>query len=278
MRIDDRTLEAWIKEDVPYLDLTTQLLGVGRERGRLAYSARERTVVCGCEAAARVLEKLGARAGRSISAGSAVEPGALVLEAFGPASALHEAWRVCSRILEYASGIATRTRALVDSARSVNPDIAVLATRKCFPGTKELATEAAVAGGALPHRLGLSETVLIFEQHRLFMDRPLAEAIPDLKRRALEKKILAEASSVEDAVELCEAGIDGVQFDKLGPGELRDAVLRLRALRPDLVILAAGGITPENAGTYAGTGVDGLATSSIFFGRAADMKATMERA
>ena len=72
-------------------------------------------------------------------------------------------------ILEYSSGIATRTKKMVDKAKLVNPHVAVLATRKSFPGTKELSIKSIIAGGAFPHRLGLSETILIFKQHVAFL-------------------------------------------------------------------------------------------------------------
>jgi molybdenum transport protein len=277
MRIGDDTIEAWIKEDVPYMDLTTHLLDIGRSRGRLSYFARERTVVCGCEESIRVFEKLGIEAGRFIPSGGVAGPGELMLEGSGPASALHEAWRLCVRVLEYASGIASRTRALVETTRSADSKVGVVVTRKCFPGTKELAVKAALAGGALPHRLGLSETVLVFGQHRMFLDEPLEKLLPALKRRAFEKKLIAEAASLEDAERLCAAGIDGVQFDKLEPEELGKAVIRLRAMRPDIVIIAAGGITADNAAAYARAGIDAIATSSIFFGKPADIRAAMER-
>ena len=62
---------------------------------------------------------------------------------------------------DIASGIATRTSQIVKKAKAVNPSVVVVTTRKAFPGTKKVAIKAIIAGGALPHRLGLSETILV---------------------------------------------------------------------------------------------------------------------
>ena len=63
MYIDDATIDRWIQEDAPYLDLTTHLLGIGSRPGRLTLRARTDLVVCGTDEARRVLGKLGANGG-----------------------------------------------------------------------------------------------------------------------------------------------------------------------------------------------------------------------
>ncbi|MGO8694686.1 MAG: hypothetical protein ACLQMF_13575 [Rectinemataceae bacterium] len=97
------------------MDLITQLLDIGDKEGRLAYFTRERTVVCGSEEAQRIFAKLNISIGNLRPSVSRIESEELILEGFGSASALHEAWKACLNILEYASGIASRTRALVEA-------------------------------------------------------------------------------------------------------------------------------------------------------------------
>ena len=276
--IDDATLDRWIKEDAPYLDLTTQLLGIGERPGRLTLRSRSALVVCGTEEARRILAKLGATVGETLSSGSATRPGQTLLVATGPAAALHLGWKVCVNILEYASGIATRTRALVDAARAVAPHIEIVSTRKGFPGTRELASKAVIAGGGAPHRLGLSETILVFAQHRAFLstEAEFGARLPEWKAHAPEKKFLVEAPGLAEALAAVRAGADGIQFDKTPPAELARHVAALRAERAGLVLIAAGGIVPENVTAYAATGVDALATSTVYHGAPADIAAGME--
>lgn len=276
--LSDATIEQYIKEDVPYLDLTTFALKISGQKGKIEYICREEAVICGTEEVLRICQKLNVTPTRHLASGTKVQPQTGVLAAKGNAEDLHKVWKVAMNILEYASGIATRTNKLVTLAKEVNPQVEVLTTRKIFPGTKELAIKAVLAGGGLPHRLGLSETVLVFKQHLNFiggLDGFLAR-LSELKTRLCEKKIIVEVETVEDALLLCQAGVDGLQFDKMPPGELQKAVEQIRANHNQITLLAAGGINEQNAALYAGTGVNGLVTTSVYFGKPVDMGTKIE--
>ncbi|OPX86027.1 MAG: molybdenum transport protein ModD [Pelotomaculum sp. PtaB.Bin013] len=80
-----------------------------------------------------------------------------------------------------------------------------------------------------------------------------------------------EVETIDDALLLCQTGVDGLQFDKISPVELKKAVELIRAKNNRITILAAGGINENNAELYAQTGVDGLVASSIYFGKPVDM-------
>lgn len=266
-----------IKEDVPYIDLTTVTLGIGKKKGRISFHTRHDTVVCCTEEVARVMQMCGATVGKFVPSGTKLPANEFILEAEGSAESLHMAWKVSLNLLEYTSGIATRTRELVDAVRAVNPAISVVTTRKVFPGTKALSVKAVLSGGAELHRLGLSETVLVFKQHMAFTGgfEGFVSMIDTLRHRNQEKKIGVEVDSEEEAVAVAEAGVDLVQFDKLSVAELTAITVRLKAKFPALKIGAAGGITSANAKDYAATGVDLLVTTSPYFGKPADIQARM---
>lgn len=271
--IPDAALDDFIKEDVPFIDLTTLILGIGDRMGEIQIVCRDNAVLAGTEEVTRIFEKLDIDVVNVLPSGTAVQAGDTFMEARGSAKNLHMAWKVSQNILEYCSGIATRTFNLVSRAKGVNPKIEIVATRKIFPGTKELSVKAVVAGGGLPHRLGLSETILIFTQHLNFMggiDRFL-ELFDEIRSKACEKKIIVETTFLEDAVKLCQAGVDGIQFDKLPPDELKMAVVTIRNLNAKITLIAAGGINESNIEKYARTGVDAVATTSVYFGRPVDI-------
>lgn len=275
--IPDESIMQYIKEDVPYIDLTTLVLGIGGRKGRMSFFSREKAVLCGTEEVVKLCGRLGARVTECCPSGSPVSPGDTFLEVIGKAEELHVAWKVSLNILEYSSGIATRTRRMIDSARCVNPLISVVTTRKNFPGTKELAIKAVIAGGGFPHRLGLSETILIFKQHLNFLGgmAGLLKIMDEVRSSACEKKIIVEADSLEEAAVLCRAGVDGIQFDKVPPQELKTYVSRLREMAPKVVLLAAGGINSDNVAAYAETGVNAIVTTSVYFGKPVDMGVEM---
>jgi molybdenum transport protein len=271
--IGDQTLDRWLQEDAPYGDLTTWTLGLRSEPGRITFTSRESTVICGTEEVRRILEKCGAQTDFFKPSGEQVGPKQQILSATGPVEALHLGWKVSVNILEYFSGIATRTRKFVDLAKGANPKVEVVATRKGIPGARELSVKAVLAGGGFPHRLGLSESILVFGHHRAFFksfDAFLAQ-IPELKTKVPEKKFIVEADGTGEALKLARAGVDGIQFDKTPVEELTGCVKELRSLRPGLTLIAAGGINEHNIAAYAGTGVDTIATSASYFGKPSDI-------
>lgn len=275
--IPDSEIDRFIEEDVPYGDLTTTLLGFSLTPGEISFTTREHTVVCCTEEAGKVFAKCGAAILDSIPSGTVVEPGTQILNAEGPAAALHAAWKVALNLLEYASGISTRTSIIVERARATNPGINVVTTRKSFPGTKKIAIKAIMAGGAFPHRLGLSESILVFTQHTAFLgglDGFLA-MIDELQQKTPEQKILVEADSAEEALRIAKAGADVVQVDKMPVDELIALVREIRSTCPGVGISAAGGINAENAAAYAATGIDIIVMSSTYFGKPSDIKAVI---
>ncbi len=268
-------IEKLINEDVPYFDLTTHIMGIEDLASGIRYKTRENSVICGSEEVLLVFKQMGIESSGGVKSGSQLTPGEVIIEGAGSAGAVHRAWKVCVNILEYASGIATKTRHFVDNARSVNPEINICVTRKIFPGTKKLAVKAAMCGGAVPHRLGLSETILIFDEHIRFlggMDK-LRHTIEEIKKHSGEKKIEIEAHSMEDALRFAEFGVDLIQVDKMECSSLGKLVGLVKEINPLIKVAAAGGVNLENAGDYAATGVDILVTSAMYHGKPADIKA-----
>ena len=193
--IPDGRIDQFILEDMPYIDLTTEVLGIGEEPGEIEYFTREECVLAGVEEAARVLGKTGARVIWSRRSGERLVAGEPFLRAEGTAAALHMAWKVSLNLCDHLSGVATKTRAIVGAAHSANPACEVLTTRKSMPGVKDLLTKAVTCGGAFPHRLGASETVLVFDHHITFMGgfEAFLDALPALRGRCVEKKLFVEA-------------------------------------------------------------------------------------
>ncbi|MFO1113534.1 MAG: hypothetical protein U1E35_06675 [Rhodospirillales bacterium] len=71
------------------------------------------------------LIRCGAEAQQHRTSGDAVDAGALLLQARGPAGALLRAWKTAQTLIEQASGIATAARRIVDAASAVVPGLPV---------------------------------------------------------------------------------------------------------------------------------------------------------
>lgn len=275
--LPDSCIEQYLDEDAPYGDLTTHLVGIDSIPGRITFSTRHDTTVCCTEEAARVFQMSGAEIRSVIPSGTRLQPGTDILVADGPAHALHRGWKVALNLLEYASGISSRTQRIIEKSRAVSRSVSVVTTRKSFPGTRKTAMKAIVAGGALPHRLGLSESILVFRQHTAFLGglEQFLGSVAELKIKAQETKVIIEADTVEEALLVAKSGADIVQLDKVSPIELSAAVCAIRAANPAVLISAAGGINEDNAAEYAATGIDIIVLSSVYFGKPADIGVNM---
>ncbi|MDD2892956.1 MAG: ModD protein [Halothiobacillaceae bacterium] len=270
-------LDRFIEEDVPYHDETTHALGIDAQPASMSFSAKdEGFVLCGSEEAVRMAQSLGALVTLSSPSGRWIAPGEMFLCLEGSAACLHKVWRAALIVMETASGVATRTRAMVDEAREANPNVRVATTRKAPPGLRKLMFKAVLAGGGTVHRAGLSETVLIFAHHRVFLgDEPLAQTCKRLREASPEKKIMIEADSLDEALAYAYAGADVIQLEKMPLEKLQEAVVALRARFPRLVISSTGGVTLSNAAAQAATGVDMLVTSHPYHAPPADIRAVM---
>ncbi|WP_153117645.1 ModD protein [Rhodocyclus tenuis] len=265
--LGDDALLRLLEDDVGGGDLSTEALAIGGQRGSLGFYARQAMTVCAVEEAARLFALAGARvaAGAAVS-GQLLAPGDRFLEVSGSAESLHRVWKTAQVLVEWASGIASAASALVAAAG----DVPVACTRKNVPGTKTLSVKAVRAGGATMHRLGLSETLLLFAEHRLFLSEAPAATVQRLQRREPEKKVVVEVGSVEEALLWAAAGADVLQLEKFSPAQVaacRAGVNKLAAAggavrRP--LLAAAGGVRADNAAAYAAAGADLLVSSAPY--------------
>lgn len=260
----DSLLDSLLQDDTPCGDATTWGLGIGDRPGRLLFSARHAQVACCTEEAARMGELRRLRVdGAVVSSGTPVAAGTVLLALAGRAADLHAVWKPAQTLMEYAAGIASATADLVAAARRGNPQVAVACTRKHLPGAKATSVKAILAGGAVPHRLGLSETLLVFAEHRIFLggEAP-GETVARLHRAWPERQVVVEVGDAGEAAVWMDAGADVIQLEKCSP-ETVATVAALAAGRP-VRIAAAGGVHAGNAEAYAGAGARLLVSSAPY--------------
>lgn len=273
---DDRLL-AMLREDVPYGDATTLGLGIGDRHGQAVFRTRTTITACCVEEAERIMQLAGCGTTRRLAAsGAQVEAGADLLVVEGQAAALHRGMKVAQTLIEITSGIATRARRILCAAREGRAGIMVACTRKHLPGAKDVMLKAIMAGGCVPHRLGLSDSVLVFAQHRAFLGRtPPHLWVAQLRAAQPERKIAVEAESVDEAVWFAGAGIDSLQLDKLAPEQVADAVRAIADLPRRPLLAVAGGVNEHNAAAYAAAGADLLVTSAAYAAAPADVSVSV---
>ncbi len=268
-------IDGLLVDDCPFGDITTDGLGIGAAEGRVTAKFKAEGIVAGACVAKRLFEKAGARVTLCRGDGEKLPAGDPILIAEGSARSLHRAYKTAQTAMEYASGIAFRTRIMVERARSEALDVNVALTRKHFPGTKILSYIGLFAGGGIVHRNGLSDSILVFDQHRVFAKDPI-EAVKRLKRSAPEKKVAVEVGSAQEGMAYVRAGVEIIQCERFSVEALAAFVREAKSLNPTIVINAAGGVNAENAADYARAGADVLVSTWPYFGKPWDVEMTFE--
>lgn len=251
-------VRGFLMEDMGYGDITSEaLIPEDREaRGHLYF--REAGVIAGLEEAEIIFRLLGCRVSRRVSDGDLVEAGETLLSVEGPARAILAGERTVLNVVGRMAGIATSSRQVQERASAVNPGVRVAATRKTAPGLRELDKRAVALGGADTHRFRLDDCVLIKDNH-LALTPSISGAVRRARERvSFTKKIEVEVRSREEALEAAKAGADIVMFDNMEPTEIVNCLRYLgeEGERDGVLFEASGGITPDNIGEYAATGVD----------------------
>ncbi len=272
-RLDDDELRRWLREDAPHGDLTTRALRLGSRRGHLRFNARGAMRVAAIEEAARLFALCDCDAVVTTPSGGDAAPGQTLLTAEGAADGLLLAWKVAQTAVEAASGIAGEAARILALLRAHGFAQPLACTRKNWPGGRALAARGVWAGGAVMHRLGLSETLLVFPEHRAFIDpAALAAALTALRHAQPEKKLVVEVGNDDEAVALARAGAEVLQLERYSPAAMGTLRVRLQAAGLQPLLAPAGGVTAANALAYASAGADLLVSSAPYFAPPADVK------
>lgn len=158
-------IERWLTEDIGFFDLTVQLMIDPEATKTFHMNAREEMTIAGIEVAAAVFTSYdrSCTVDMRVKDGDRVGKGTILMVVSGPAQALLTAERVALNIVQRLSGIATETAKYVGAIRHTKARL--LDTRKTTPGLRMLEKHAAHCGGALNHRLGLDNGVMLKDNH-----------------------------------------------------------------------------------------------------------------
>jgi len=243
-------IHEFLMEDLGSGDITSELTvpaGVAA-KGRIV--CKQNCILAGATEAIAVFRELGATAVEIVPDGRPVKKGQIVLEVKGKARQLLAGERLALNFLMRMSGIATLTSQLIRQCSAVNPKIRIAATRKTTPGFREFEKKAVMLGGGDPHRSGLYDAILIKDNH-IRIAGGIREALSRAQKGSFTKKIEIEAENRADAIAAVEGGADIILLDNLSPREVKRIADELRKKRPEILIEASGGITPETVAAYA---------------------------
>ncbi|MCS7384247.1 MAG: carboxylating nicotinate-nucleotide diphosphorylase [archaeon GB-1867-097] len=255
----------WLREDVPFWDLTSTILIREELIAKAHVIAKEKGVAACMRDLKIILEDFGLKVNLKVDDGECFDENTILMELIGSARKILLLERLILNLLSHCCGVATATRKLVDYARSVNPKVKIAATRKTLPGLRYFEKRAVIAGGGDTHRLSLSDAIIIKDNH-IFIFGDLYKAVSEAKRSAsFTRKVEVEVKDPDEALKAAKAGADIIMLDNFSPSDVEVAVnlLKTSGLRDNIIIEVSGGIRPENVREYAKYDVDVISSGWI---------------
>ena len=275
----DKELDDLLLEDIYRGDLTTHALGIENIPAKILFKRKNAGIVVSVSVAEKLLKKLDIQPHLYVKEGEWVESGALLISAEGMSEQLHQALKVVQLVLEWSCGVAQYTAEMIANAKAINPNAVVACTRKSIPNTRKLATNAVLAAGGHIHRQGVSETLLVFTNHRNLLSDPndWVKIVNGLRREAPENKITLEADNFAQFEQMYVAEPDNIQLDKWSLDDVKKALALLQSKQKNILLSVAGGVNKDNVSDYAKLGIRLFITSAPYYAPPEDIKVVMEK-
>ena len=259
----DPLLHSWLLEDIGRGDRTTGSLFPGKASiGQAEWIAKEAGIIAGLPIAARVFHLLNAQVSfvPIVAEGEQCHRGQVVAQIHGPLDALLIGERVALNLAMRLSGISTLTRKYADEIADLPTRL--VDTRKTTPGLRLLEKYATQVGGAINHRMGLDDAVMIKDNHIAAVGG-IGEAIAHIRAQIpYPLTIEVETETLDQVQKALQHGADIIMLDNMQPELMRQAVQLIRQSNDRIKIEASGNITLETIRTVAETGVDFISSSA----------------
>ena len=170
--------------------------------------------------------------------------------------------RLVLNCMQRMSGISTLTNSYVQKLKSYKTKL--LDTRKTTPNFRLLEKEAVLIGGAVNHRFGLYDMIMLKDNHIDYcggIKNAIEKAYDYLQTNNLSLKIEVETRSMQDVAIVLQTGkIDRIMLDNFTPEQIVQA---LDQIEGKFETEASGGIDFQNLENYAATGVDFISSGAI---------------
>lgn len=242
-----------LAEDIGPGDITTDLCVPADEQGTGRMFARQSLTLAGIELLPLIFESCSVHLRHS--SGAKLESGTEIACVTGPARVLLTGERTALNFVQRLSGVATLAAEYVKAVEGTR--CRILDTRKTTPGLRRLEKMAAAAGGAVNHRMGLYDAVLIKNNHIT-----AAGGVRAALERTRTAGLVIEIE-VRTRAELDEAlayGANHLLLDNLTPAEARKWIGHIAGRA---TVELSGGITLSTVRAYAETGADFVSCGAL---------------
>lgn len=253
-----------LKEDVGDGDHTSLSTIPADSTGKAKILVKDEGILAGVELALEIFKVVDAnlKVNVFLNDGAVIKSKDVAFEVEGNSQSILKAERLVLNCMQRMSGIATKTRQIVDLLKDSHTK--VLDTRKTTPGMRYLEKWAVRIGGGVNHRFGLYDMILIKDNHvdyaggiRQAIERANQYLIDHNKKLAIE----IEVRNLDELDQVLQAGhVNRILLDNFNFVDLKQAV---DIIQGRFITEASGGITIDNIRGYAECGVDYISIGAL---------------
>ena len=248
-----------LAEDIKDGDITTRNIFLENKKARAEVIARESIILSGFEIFQAIFKKLDKNVSFSYEKfkdGEEIIAGETIVNVECGVIQLLEGERSALNILQWLSGIATLTHNYVKKAAPLK----VLDTRKTTPGLRVFEKYAVACGGAINHRFGLYDQVLIKDNH-IETAGGISNAVSLVRENVpKDKKIEVEVQSIEQVKEALENHADIIMLDNMSLDMMHQCIQMIDGKAKTEI---SGGVTFERLEEISTSGADFVSVGAL---------------
>jgi nicotinate-nucleotide pyrophosphorylase (carboxylating) len=232
--------------------------------GKAKLLVKDYGVLAGVELAIAIFSRVdkGLKVTVFLNDGIEVKPLDIAFQVEGDAQSILIAERLVLNCMQRMSGIATKTREIVDLLAGTNAK--VLDTRKTTPGFRYFEKWAVRIGGGVNHRFGLYDMILIKDNHVDYsggIRQAIENTLLYLEKQNKKLAIEIEVRNLEELEQVLQTGgVNRILLDNFNFDDLCQAV---NIIEGRYITEASGGITIDNIRRYAECGVDYISVGAL---------------
>ena len=256
----DDLIKSALKEDINYIDITTDNLIPQEQEGEARFLAKAEGVLCGIDVAIRVFTLIQPDFQYEvfIKDGEYVKKGDIIATVKGKTRTILKGERTALNLLQHMSGIATMTNKIVKIVEGTNASIAD--TRKTLPGLRPIQKYAVTVGGGKNHRYNLSDAAMLKDNH-VDAGGGITGAVKKLRTKLGHMaKVELEVRNLDELREALSVDVDVIMLDNIDNETMKKAV---EITNGKALLEASGGITEETIRGVAETGVDIISIGAL---------------
>ncbi|MCL2888727.1 MAG: carboxylating nicotinate-nucleotide diphosphorylase [Elusimicrobia bacterium] len=256
----DKIIVLALEEDLGLGDITSDNIFSDGDMASAIIFAKEDMVLCGVSVAQTVFNYVDRETKfRAVKKdGDIVKKGEPVIKLEGRALSILRAERVALNFMQRLSGIATVSKEYADIAKKYG--VMLVDTRKSQPGMRKFDKYAVRCGGAKNHRMSLSDSVLIKDNH-IAAAGSITKAVQKIRAAVGHTpKIEVEVTNLKQLKEALSCKVDIIMLDNMRPAQAREAV---QIINHRAVVEISGGVNKTNLEEYCKTGADVISVGAL---------------